>query len=970
MSIQIGQKVKYNAYPEKSAGIVVAVKTVFGREYADVFFDKPTEKITVLTDELAIFSDDTPETKIKGQTFSASDLFLLRFFKDKYKSLSQEGFRAAANFKILPLPHQLLAVNFVLEHFKPRVLIADEVGLGKTIEAILLYEELKSRHMVKSVLIVTPSGLCRQWQEELKEKFSEDFAIYDKNTIASLKQLHGEETNIWNLSNKIITSIDFIKPKKIHSELNENTVKTREWHNKNVFEAAFNAGFDMVIFDEAHKLTKSLEGDETARYKIGKELSDRVPIFILLSATPHQGDSAKFKNLLSLIDPYQFYKTSDVTSEKVKEVTVRNNKRAVVDFDGNRLFKQRITSLCKISRQEDSDRIEIELYEAVTEYVSKFYNIAKAQNNQTFAFLLMIYQRMVSSSSQAILKSLSKRLNLLTEARSDGSEIVDAILNDELNIDDIEDASTETQLSVLEDNIEVSKNAELNRKYLEMEIEQLEKCVDLARKSAIGRNDAKFKKLIEIIDEVKIRENEIKLKIIIFTEFVETQSYLNKCLKNLGYETAIINGNLSNEEKTQQKKLFKEKAQILISTDAGGEGINLQFCRVMINFDLPWNPMKLEQRIGRIDRIGQEHDVKIINFQLLDTIEQYVRETIERKLEIIKSEFSDGEDKLADILSTLQDDFSFEKIYIDATIKRNNDAKNLEHIAQQIYLKAKQIINDGQLILPISELSDKLSISKKSIFEKNEFARNLLEKYLKCNNKTLNMYKNKKNVYYFEDPVTGRRINNVIFNQEYAVQNDEYELFSFNNPYMVNTLENLDEILSTVNTSKIRIKEEKFAGNKGMWFIYHFNLNNNIDLDRDFIISVFIDEKGCHNNRISNYLNDSENILASDMGSVTFQMTNDQTIETSANMANQKAEEIYYDIVKKNDEKIISTENKMDKYFKDREISVERMAIENIKQAKRKELQAEREKQYADLRKRKKIVPEIYCTQIAVVEFI
>lgn len=968
--MQIGQRVKHNIYPEKSTGIVVAVKTVFGRDYADVFFDKTTEKITVLTDELAIFSDDTPETKIKGQTFSASDLFLLRFFKDKYKSLSQEGFRAAANFKILPLPHQLLAVNFVLEHFKPRVLIADEVGLGKTIEAILLYEELKSRHMVKSVLIVTPSGLCRQWQEELKEKFSEDFAIYDKSTIASLKQLHGEETNIWNLSKKIITSIDFIKPKKIHSELNENTVKTREWHNKNVFEAAFNAGFDMVIFDEAHKLTKSLEGDETARYKIGKELSDRVPIFILLSATPHQGDSAKFKNLLSLIDPYQFYKTSDVTSEKVKEVTVRNNKRAVVDFDGNRLFKQRITSLCKISRQEDSDRIEIELYEAVTEYVSKFYNIAKAQNNQTFAFLLMIYQRMVSSSSQAILKSLSKRLNLLTETRNDGPEIVDAILYDELNIDDIEDASTEMQLSALEDNAEVSKNAELNSKYLEMEIEQLEKCVDLARKSAIGRNDAKFKKLIEIIDEVRIRENEIKLKIIIFTEFVETQSYLNKCLKNLGYETAIINGNLSNEEKTQQKKLFKEKAQILISTDAGGEGINLQFCRVMINFDLPWNPMKLEQRIGRIDRIGQEHDVKIINFQLLDTIEQYVRETIERKLEIIKSEFSDGEDKLADILSTLQDDFSFEKIYIDATIKRHNDAKNLEHIAQQIYLKAKQIINDGQLILPISELSDKLSISKKSIFEKNEFARNLLEKYLKCNNKTLNMYKNKKNVYFFEDPVTGRRINNVIFNQEYAVQNDEYELFSFNNPYMVNTLEKLDETLSTINTSKIRIKEEKFAGNKGMWFIYHFNLNNNIDLDRDFIISVFIDEKGGPNNRISNYLKDSENILVSDMGSGAFQMANDQIIETAANMANQKAEEIYYDIVKKNDEKIISTENKMDKYFKDREISVERMAIDNIKQAKRRELQAEREKQYADLRKRKKIVPEIYCAQIAVVEFI
>jgi len=968
--MQIGQKVKHNTYPEKSVGIVVAVKTVFGRDYADVFFDKTTEKITVLEDELTVFSDDAPETKIKGQTFSPPDLYLLRFFKDKYKSLCQEGFQSAANFKILPLPHQLLTVNFVLENFKPRVLIADEVGLGKTIEAILLYEELKSRHMVKSVLIITPSGLCRQWQEELKEKFLEDFAIYDKSTIASLKQLHGEETNIWSLSKKIITSIDFIKPKKIHSELNENTVKTREWHNKNVFEAAFNAGFDMVIFDEAHKLTKSLEGDETARYKIGKELSDRVPIFILLSATPHQGDSAKFKNLLSLIDPYQFYKTSDITSEKVKEVTVRNNKRAVVDFDGNRIFKQRITSLCKISRREESDKIELELYEAVTEYVSKFYNIAKAQNNQAFAFLLMIYQRMVSSSSQAILKSLSKRLNLLTDTRSNDAQMLENGAYDEINIDDIEDVSTEVQLSVLENNAEVSKNIDLNRKYLEMEIEQLKKCVDLDRKSAIGRNDAKFKKLIEIIDELKIRENDIKLKIIIFTEFVETQSYLNNCLKNLGYETAIINGNLSNEEKTQQKKLFKEKAQVLISTDAGGEGINLQFCRVMINFDLPWNPMKLEQRIGRIDRIGQEYDVKIINFQLLDTIEQYVRETIERKLEIIKSEFNDGEDKLADILSTLQDDFSFEQIYIDATIKRHNDAKNLEHIAQEIYQKARQIISEGQLILPISELSEKFSITKKSIFEKNEFARNLLEKYLKCNNKTLNMYKNKKNVYYFEDPETGRRINNVIFNQEYALQNDEYELFSFNNPYMTNVIEKLDETLSSVNTSKIRIKEEKFVGNKGLWFIYHFRLNNNIDLSRDFILSIFIDENGSHNNRISNYLKDAENIIISDTGSNPIQTLDERIFVVSAEIANQKAEEIYYDIVKKNEEKLISTENKMDKYFKDREISIERMAIDNIKQAKRKELQSEREKHYFDLRKRKKIVPEIKCAQAAMVEFI
>jgi SNF2 family DNA or RNA helicase len=142
-----------------------------------------------------------------------------------------------------------------------------------------------------------------------------------------------------------------------------------------------------------------------------------------------------------------------------------------------------------------------------------------------------------------------------------------------------------------------------------------------------------------------------------------------------------MNGRMSPEERQAAKEFFRNEASFLISTDAGGEGINLQFCRILINYDLPWNPMRLEQRIGRIDRIGQKHDVKVVNFQLEDTVEQKVRTVIEEKLERIKQEFNDGEDKLADILSTLDDEFSFDQIYVDAVQKRLHDAAQLEKLA-------------------------------------------------------------------------------------------------------------------------------------------------------------------------------------------------------------------------------------------------------------------------------------------------
>lgn len=658
------------------------------------------------------------------------------------------------------------------------------------------------------------------------------------------------------------------------------------------------------------------------------------------------------------------------------KVTVRNNKRAAVDFSGNRLFKQRITSLCKIDRYSREDTIELELYEKVTEYVSEYYDLAERFNDRTLMFLLLIYQRMVSSSSRAILSALSKRLKVLDGEKRTlegaggeaGSENSGGTQN-EIDLENLEDLTAEEQLEALE-KAGSPENVPTKSKYIDYEILNLKNIINLAKETSTGRNDAKFRKLLEIIDEFIIRENNPKLKFIIFTEFVETQKYIDECLKSLGYKTALINGSMSPDEKLLEKLKFQDEAQFLISTDAGGEGINLQFCWVMVNYDMPWNPMRLEQRIGRIDRIGQEHDVKIVNFQLEDTVEQRVREVIETKLGTIKIEFNDGEDKLADILSTLQDEFSFEKIYIDAVKKRELDLENLNTLAEQIYLRAKEIINSGDITLPFSGLEEKYSISKHELEKQNILVQSLMEAYLTENGGNLASYKTKEHIYYFEDPLSGKRITNVIFDQKASVENENCELFSFSHPYVKNLIQHLDKNLKNATTARMQIQESKFAGESGFLFVHSLSITNNIDSPKKYLIPVFINSSLKHNSRISQYFADPSKIKASELIAGKLDFAFDVVEETARKNLEQKAEEIYYECSTTQNERLTEIENKMKKYFRDKEESINRIAVENIKQAKIRELNRDIENNRAEFQQRKMLVPSLKCEQIAYVEFV
>lgn len=964
--MKIGDQVCCPAASEKGLGVIVGKQKLFRQTYVEVFFARSGETITFPEGELVVA--ESPEAVFRKQQFSEASRFLLRLFNLQVQaSYTGDSLQTVANFKILPLPHQLLVVKFVLDQTSPRVLIADEVGLGKTIEAALVYQELKARGMVQRVLIVAPSGLCLQWQEEMRQKFGEDFAIYDRETVQALKQLHGQSTNIWRLKDRIITSLDYIKPRRVNEGTPDAADSKRVWHNEHVSDAAAMAGFDLVIFDEAHKLTKHMKGEETARFKLGKALSEAVPCFLLLTATPHQGDSIRFRHLLSLIDPHRFYKGSDLSPDSVKAVTVRNNKRAVVDFQGQRLFKQRITSLCKIKRDQPEDQIELQLYEGVSQYVSEFYNLAKQQNNQTMMFLLLLYQRMVSSSSQAIWKSLSKRLALLTELRQNLAHETVADETLVLEADEIQELVAEAQIVYLES----SQQKELLKhvQYLDMEIDHLQKLVDLARQASLGRNDAKLRTLLEIIDEFRSRENDPELKFIIFTEFVETQLYLNTCLKTLGYKTALINGRMSADERQAAKEFFRDEAPFLISTDAGGEGINLQFCRILINYDLLWNPMRLEQRIGRIDRIGQKHDVKVVNLQLEDTVEQRVRSVIEEKLERIRREFDDGEDKLADILSTLDEEFSFEQIYIDAVQKRLQDAADLNRLAEEIYERAVDIISKGELALPFSQLDEHYSISAWELEKKGRETRRLLEGYLGLFGSSLQEYKAHPGVFYFDDPITGKHWKNVIFHQNQILEKDECDLLGLGHPFIRDISAKVAQELAMEVSARIQVRESKFAGVAGVLFIYQLKLWNYVERERLFIIPCFIDSGGQYNSRISKYFEEVPEQVQ-DLVEIRSALDWDYIIEKGRVTAERLAEGIYFEELLKLEDKIRQQEENRYSYFQAREKALQRIAVDNIRNARLKELQEEIRAWDLQSRKRRQLIPSLQCEQIAYVEFV
>ena len=511
----------------------------------------------------------------------ASEVFLA-LEAQRYKFASMfDPFLAMNTSKIDPLPFQLDAVYLhVLKNPKIRFMIADDPGAGKTIMAGLIIKELKLRGLARRILIISPGHLKFQWVREFREKFQENFRIIDRSFI----NMHHSE-NPWESENQFITSVDFAKREDILDLL-----KSVEW--------------DLVIVDEAHKMAAYKYGKKiikTKSYKLGEVLSKTAENLLFLTATPHKGDPENFRLLLDLLIP-GFFADPKMIDEARKErenpLFLRRIKEDLKDFDGNPIFTKRETNTVKFNFSDD----EIELYDKLSNYIMFQYNKAISQDRRSFVFALLLLQRRMASSLYALLNSLQRKKSKFEDILENPNLLTEYGAIDSKNRED----QAEEERWKQELNWE-SATLSNTLEELKEEIETLEELIEMAEVILDSGKETKISQLKKILTSLG------EEKVLIFSEAKDTVDYLIEKISSWGYSVNTIHGDMGMHQRVAAEKVFKEKTQIMVATEAAGEGINLQFCHFMINYDIPWNPNRLEQRMGRIHRYKQKEDVVIFN---------------------------------------------------------------------------------------------------------------------------------------------------------------------------------------------------------------------------------------------------------------------------------------------------------------------------------------------------------------------
>lgn len=467
------------------------------------------------------------------------------------------------------LPHQVDACKKAMHSMHGRVILADEVGLGKTIEAGLILKEYLLRGLIKRVLILVPASLVNQWVHELQSKFYINATPYQKN-------YRWEEIDI------VISSIDTAK---------------RESHRKEILDI----DYDLLIVDEAHKLKNS----NTQNFQFVKKIKKKY--CLLLTATPVQNDLLELYNLVTILKPGLLGSIEEFSKKK-------NDKRRYREFIQNQIQKVMIRNTRKETNLNMSERKIKSFIVNFSKEERELYNFINQELGESSPLAKLTYLREVCSSKEALYLSLTNK--------DDSPFSLD----------------TQKKLSELIQNID---------------------------------SHSKGNKLIELLQQIGDE------KVIVFTEYRGTQLYLQWLLQQHGISSVPFRGGFNPGKKDWMKQLFEQKAQVLIATEAAGEGINLQFCNHLVNYDLPWNPMRLEQRIGRIHRFGQNKDVHIYNFAIKNTIEERILKLLYEKIELFETVIGKLDHILSDLnMSDL--DREIKQIFSDSTsngeleVKLNN----------------------------------------------------------------------------------------------------------------------------------------------------------------------------------------------------------------------------------------------------------------------------------------------------------
>lgn len=597
--------------------------------------------------------------------------------------------------QIDPLPHQLEAVyHYILPRPRVRFLLADDPGAGKTIMAGLLLKELKIRGLAERSLIVTPANLTDQWRREMKERFGEVFQVVRGGT---LEDLYGR--NVWVDTVQCITSMDFAKP-------------SRRPERQHVFEALKEGHWDLVIVDEAHKMAAYQRGEERGpdksdRYKLGEALSERSDHLLMLTATPHKGDPENFRLLLQLLDKEMF------ESPKSLEVALQNReaplflrrlKEDMVDFPkpgeikAPRLFRDRHVKTVTFCLKDSP--IEWHLYEEVTKYVEdqSVRAAAAGKRGRLIGLTLALLQRRLASSIRAIRRSLERRYKRL----SSRLEHIDRLeeTKDELEPEDIEEM-TEEERWAYEELLEGVSLA-TTKDELAWECKELERLIGLAKEAEKTRSEVKLGELKRLLEDEGFFNSHTKL--LVFTEHKDTLDYLTEQLRRWGFSITQIHGGMKlGDENTPGCRIYAERefrnpdgAQIMVATEAAGEGINLHYsCWVMVNYDIPWNPNRLEQRMGRIHRYGQTHDVLAFNLVAVDTREGEVLYTLLEKIEEIRRAL--GSDRVYDVVSEILPGARLDQLFRQALSKQISWDEFKERLATEVSADKINAIREATL---------------------------------------------------------------------------------------------------------------------------------------------------------------------------------------------------------------------------------------------------------------------------------
>lgn len=618
----------------------------------------------------------------------------------KIRNETSAGILSAFSSGVIPLPHQLHVLERALETRNIRYILADEVGLGKTIEAGMIIKELKARGLITRILVVCPTGLVSQWSVEMQEKFHEKFQVILPSDFDTIRRLTDND-DVYGQFDQVISPMDSIKPVEKHAGWSDKRV---EKYNQERIEAIINSGWDLIIIDEAHRVAGS--SSYVARYKLGYLLSQASPYLLLLTATPHNGKTEPFLRLVRLLDEQAFPNYKSIVKEQVAPYLIRSEKREAIDNNGNLLFKKRYTHLVEL-HWDERHSLQRQLYELVSSYVSKIYDKARwnRKKNMCLIFLMIIMQRMVTSSTAAVRQSLEHRLRVLLEEETR----VNTMSESDWDERDIEDGDADAMEAM-----SLDRSAE---------IEELKMIISVAKQAEFQHHDVKVDALFDTIDE--LQSEDPAQKIILFTEFVGTQVYLKELLESRGYSVSVLNGSMDIEERNNALNEFKMSTGIFISTDAGGEGLNLQFANIIINYDLPWNPMKIEQRCGRADRIGQQRDVHIYNMIIGDTVESRVREVLEEKLSVIMKEL--GIDKYSDVL----DNEVAECDFTDAYMSSIGHASRIEQNIYSVEMEMRQQVGNALKYKDILHEEKDLTqlVGKESNFDVDTALRQMLVYY-------------------------------------------------------------------------------------------------------------------------------------------------------------------------------------------------------------------------------------------------